>query len=67
MSQEMLKQFPSNLNVKWCICKAENQYVNLVEIGLVLAIWKAEFGNFMVPVNNKLVCCASFVFLAADT
>ena len=51
-----------------CICKAE-KYVNLVEIGLVvLEIQKAEFGNFMVSVNNTLVCLASsFVFLAADT
>ena len=41
----------------------------MVEIGLVvLEIQKAEFGNFMVPVNNILVCLASsFVFLAADT
>ena len=43
--------------------------INLVEIGLVvLEIWKAEFGNFTVPVNNTLVCrTSSFVFLAADT
>ena len=41
----------------------------MVEIGLVvLEIWKAEFGNFAVPVNNTLVCRTSFfVFLAADT
>ena len=45
------------------------KYVNLVEIGaVVLEIQKAEFGNFMVPVNNTLVCLtSSFVFLAADT
>ena len=47
------------------ICKAEI----MVEIGLVvLEIQKAEFGNFMVPVNNTLVShTSSFVFLAADT
>ena len=45
------------------------KYVNLVEIGkVILEIRKAEFGNFMVPVNNTLVCLtSSFVFLAADT
>ena len=44
-------------------------YVIMVEIGLVvLEIWKAEFGNFKVPVNNTLVCCtSSFVFLVPDT
>ena len=43
--------------------------MNLVEICLVaLEIWKAEFGNFTVPVNNTLVChTSSFVFLAVDT
>ena len=42
--------------------------MNLIEIGIVvLEIWKAKFGNFIVPVNNTLVCCMSFVFLAADT
>ena len=32
---------------------------------VVLEIWKAEFGEFTVPLNNTLVCCVSFVFLAA--
>ena len=42
--------------------------VNLVEISLVvLEIWKAEFGDFTVPVSNTLVSRASFVFLATDT
>ena len=35
---------------------------------VILEIQKAEFGNFMVPVNKTLVChVSSFVFLAADT
>ena len=42
--------------------------INLVEIRLiVLEIWKIDFGKFTVPVNNTLVCRASFGFLAADT
>ena len=47
----------------------DRKYINLVEICLVvLEIWKAEFGNFTVPVNNTLVWrTPSFVFLAADT
>ena len=32
---------------------------------VVLEIWKAEFGESTVPLNNTLVCCVSFVFLAA--
>ena len=45
------------------------KYINLVEIGLaVLEIQKAEFGNFVVPVNSTLVCRTSFfIFLANDT
>ena len=50
------------------MCKTENVYINLVEIGLVvLEIQKAEFGNFLVLVNNTLVCNVCFVFLATDT
>ena len=38
-------------------------------LSIVLEIWKAIFGDFiMVSVNNTLVCCASFfIFLVADT
>ena len=33
-----------------------------------MEIQKTEFGNFIVPVNNTLMChTSSFVFLAADT
>ena len=55
--------------MKLCICKAENNYINLVEIvKVVLEIQMVEFGNFTVPVNNTLVCLVSyFDFLAADT
>ena len=54
--------------MKLCICKAEN--INLVEIDLhvvVSEIWKAEFGDFTLPVNNTFVCHAFFVFLIANT
>ena len=75
-----IKTWESYLNIFVILCKGkeekceENQaygrkYINLVEIGLgILEIQKVEFGNFAIPVNNTLVCCASFfVFLAADT
>ena len=64
ISREMPKQFPSIL-----ICEVVYiNYINLVEIGLVvLETWKTEFSDFTVPVNNTLVCHASFVFLATDT
>ena len=64
----MLKQFPSIFICEVAYSYVRQKYTNLVEIGLVvLEIRKAEFGNFMVPVNNALVCHTSFVFLAADT
>ena len=55
--------------MKLRICKAENNYVNLVEIVKVaLEIQMAEFGNFTIPVNNTLVrLVSSFGFLVADT
>ena len=65
----MLKQFPSILICEVVyICKAENKYINLAKISLViLVIRKAAFGNFVVPANNTLVCHMSIVYLAADT
>ena len=68
VSQELLKQFPSILTSE-VVYMYNRKYINLVEIGLViLEIWKAEFGNFTVPVNNKHVCrTSSFVFLVTDT
>ena len=51
-----------SLYVKQCICKAEN--INLAEIGLVvLEIWKAEFGNFMVLEIIHLCAVHLFCFL----
>ena len=42
------------------------KFVNLIEIGpVVIEIRVVENGDLVVPVNNTLVCCMSF--LAADT
>ena len=42
--------------------------MNWVEIDLVvLHIGRLNFGNFILPVNNTLVCCVSFfVLLSSD-
>ena len=41
------------------------KYVNLIEIGpVVMEIQGIENNDLVVPVNNTLVCCMSF--LAAD-
>ena len=42
------------------------KYVNLMEISpVVIEIRGVENGELVVPVNNTLVCCTSF--LATDT
>ena len=42
------------------------KYINLIEIGpVVMEMQRVENGDLMVPVNNTIVCCTSF--LAADT
>ena len=62
----MLKQFPSIL-IFWGSVYVRQKYIDLAEISIiVLETQKAEFGDFTIPVNNTLECCASFVFLVAD-
>ena len=64
----MLNQFPSILICEVVYTYVKQKYINLVEISLVvLEIQKAEFGNFMAPVNNILVLHTSFIFLATKT
>ena len=42
------------------------KYINLIEIGLVvIEISGAENSDLVVPINNTLVCCMSF--LAGNT
>ena len=57
----MPKQFPSIL-----ICEVVHiNYINLVEIGLVvLETWKTEFGDFTVAVNNTPCVPCIFCFLS---
>ena len=65
ISHELLNGFSFNLVCKVLYMKGI-KCVLLVQIGpIVIEIWGVENGDLAVPVNNAVVCCASFV--AADT